>query len=157
MSDSAKAPEAQRVEPIKVRICDRDHPHWPERGVLTGEMVMLFGQPMAKMALSDCQHGTAACLVSKGQVCGDGVRARRSSAQDLEWETMTLPEAQRAERPHCWHVVSSSTDGMGERGYDSEICCHCAKQRKRHWRWVPDPKHGPHGHPPKIRKLVRNV
>ena len=56
---------------IRVAICDPEHPHYPETGELTGEVISLFGEPMAKMALDDCKHGTDACFVSKGQVCKD--------------------------------------------------------------------------------------
>ena len=57
--------------PIHVAICDPDHPHYPEVGTLTGEVISLFGKPMAKMALEHCQHGTDACYVGTGQICAD--------------------------------------------------------------------------------------
>lgn len=53
---------------MKVRICDPKHPHFPEFGTLTGEMIQLLGEPMAKMNLEGCIHGTDACFVGKGQV-----------------------------------------------------------------------------------------
>jgi hypothetical protein len=49
-------------------ISDPDHPHYPEQGYLTGEMISLLGQPMAKFKLDACRHGTDACFVSKGQL-----------------------------------------------------------------------------------------
>jgi hypothetical protein len=58
-------------EKIRVAICDRKHPHYPETGELTGEIISLFGKPMAKMALDNCKHGTDACFVLPGQVCRD--------------------------------------------------------------------------------------
>ena len=54
--------------PIRVRICDPDHPHYPESGVLTGEMISLFGKSMALLQLDNCCHGTDGCYVKKGQV-----------------------------------------------------------------------------------------
>lgn len=65
---------------MRVHICDPDHPHYPESGTLTGEVISLFGSPMAKMALDECKHGTDACFVKKGQVSAERrqpVRARR--------------------------------------------------------------------------------
>lgn len=50
------------------RISDPDHPHYPETGRLTGEVVSLFGKPMAKLKLDHCRHGTDACFVTHGQV-----------------------------------------------------------------------------------------
>lgn len=66
MTTPAKGREIK--DRIRVRICDETHPHYPETGVLTGEMISLFGTPMAKLALDNCEHGTDACFVSKGQV-----------------------------------------------------------------------------------------
>lgn len=54
---------------IRVQIVDREHPHFPEHGELTGEMIRLVtGTEMAKMKLDHCQHGTDACYVTQGQV-----------------------------------------------------------------------------------------
>lgn len=53
---------------IRVRIIDPNHPHYPEHGFLTGEVISLFGKPMAKVKLDSCQHGTDACFVSTGQI-----------------------------------------------------------------------------------------
>jgi len=57
-----------KIKSIPVRICDPEHPHYPETGELTGKMISLFGQPMAEMKLDNCEHGDDACFVSKGQV-----------------------------------------------------------------------------------------
>lgn len=43
---------------------------------------------------------------------------------------------------HCWHVKSSTTDGMGKAGYDNVFCCFCGKVAIRRWRYVRDPEHG---------------
>lgn len=58
------------VAPIKVRICDKRHPHYGEAGILTGEVIVMkfSGQRMAKVQLTQCQHGTDGCYVSPGQV-----------------------------------------------------------------------------------------
>lgn len=64
---------------IRVYICDPNHPHFGERGVLTGKIItMRFGnrEQMAEVKLDDCQHGTDGCYVSKGQVSADN-RCRR--------------------------------------------------------------------------------
>lgn len=55
---------------ILVTICDKDHPHYGEHGVMTGEMITLkfSGESMAKVKLDHCAHGVDACFVSKGQV-----------------------------------------------------------------------------------------
>lgn len=45
---------------------------------------------------------------------------------------------------HCWHVTSSTTNGMGITGYDDVICCHCGAKEQREWRWDSSPDHGPH-------------
>lgn len=55
-------------EKIRVRIIDGEHPHYPEHGYLTGEVISLFGKPMAKVKLDNCMHGTDACFVSQGQI-----------------------------------------------------------------------------------------
>lgn len=60
MTDQQKA--------IRVRIVDPEHPHYPEHGEFTGEVISLLGKPMAKVKLDACRHGTDACFVSKGQV-----------------------------------------------------------------------------------------
>lgn len=43
---------------------------------------------------------------------------------------------------HCWHVKSSTTDGMGVEGFDSQICCFCGLTRRQKWKYVKDPAHG---------------
>lgn len=53
---------------MKVIICDPEHPHYPESGVLTGKVIQLFGKEMAEMKLDVCKHGTDGCFVGKGQV-----------------------------------------------------------------------------------------
>ena len=45
---------------------------------------------------------------------------------------------------HCWHIMSSTTDGLGQKGWHSEVCCWCGERRKNHWQIVRDPSHGPH-------------
>ena len=44
---------------------------------------------------------------------------------------------------HCWHVTSSTTNGLAVEGHDNEICCTCGVKRERPWRMVNDPRHGP--------------
>jgi hypothetical protein len=57
-------------QPIRVFICDPEHPHYGESGVFTGEIITMrfSGQQMALVKLDACAHGTSACYVSKGQV-----------------------------------------------------------------------------------------
>lgn len=43
---------------------------------------------------------------------------------------------------HCWHVKNSTTDGLGQKGYDTEFCCFCGVVRRRKWQYVKDPNHG---------------
>ena len=43
---------------------------------------------------------------------------------------------------HCWHVLSSFTNGLGVAGSDKEQCCHCGKSHLREWTVKPDPAHG---------------
>ncbi len=52
----------------RVRIVDTTHPHYPETGFLTGETIKVFGQPMTKVRLDPCVHGTGACFVTRGQI-----------------------------------------------------------------------------------------
>jgi hypothetical protein len=49
-------------------ISDPKHPHYPEQGYLTGEVISLFGSKMAKFRLDHCRHGVDACFVSHGQL-----------------------------------------------------------------------------------------
>lgn len=53
-----------------VQIVDSGHPHYPETGWFTGEVItMKFGSgTMAKLRLDHCKHGTDACFVSPGQI-----------------------------------------------------------------------------------------
>ena len=52
-----------------VRISDPKHPHYPETGRFTGEVIRLVtGSKMAKVELDHCKHGTDACFVSPGQI-----------------------------------------------------------------------------------------
>jgi hypothetical protein len=53
-----------------VRITDPEHPHYPETGRFTGEVITMrfSGKKMAKIALDSCRHGTDACYVSPGQI-----------------------------------------------------------------------------------------
>ena len=52
----------------RVQIVDPKHPHFPEHGVLTGQVISVLGTSMAKMALDHCQHGTDACFVETKQI-----------------------------------------------------------------------------------------
>jgi hypothetical protein len=65
---------AEERQAMRVQIVDPEHPHFPEHGEFTGEMIMLLGTPMAKVKLDHCQHGTDACFVTKGQVAKERVR-----------------------------------------------------------------------------------
>ena len=59
----------------RVRIVNRQHPHYRETGFMTGEMISVLGKtPMAKVKLENCQHGTDACYVGKGDVEIDRLR-----------------------------------------------------------------------------------
>lgn len=57
-------------EPIRVVICDPEHPHYRESGVLTGKVIRFlhWAGEMAEVKLEACRHGTDGCFVSKGQV-----------------------------------------------------------------------------------------
>lgn len=54
----------------RVVVCDPEHPHYGESGTLTGETIqpVFQRQPMTKIKLEDCRHGTDACFVSPGQI-----------------------------------------------------------------------------------------
>lgn len=43
---------------------------------------------------------------------------------------------------HCWHVTSSTTDGMGQKGWHDETCCWCGERRRNHWVIARDHNHG---------------
>lgn len=54
-----------------VQITDPEHPHYPESGWFTGEIMTPIFSPntkMAKVRLDHCKHGTDACFVSPGQI-----------------------------------------------------------------------------------------
>lgn len=53
---------------MRVRICDREHPHYPATGIPTGKVIILLGEPMAEIRLDSDSHGMDACFVSKGQI-----------------------------------------------------------------------------------------
>jgi hypothetical protein len=52
----------------RVFVSDPHHPHHGEAGVFTGNVIRLFGKPMAELRLENCQHGTDGCFVKVGQV-----------------------------------------------------------------------------------------
>lgn len=52
-----------------VRIIDPTHPHYPETGRWTGEIIKpVWGGTMGKVKLDHCKHGTDACFVSAHQI-----------------------------------------------------------------------------------------
>lgn len=61
--------------PIRVVIVDRTHPHYGERGVLTGKIIHFthWAGEMAEVRLDACRHGTEGCFVEKGQVARDSM------------------------------------------------------------------------------------
>ena len=53
----------------RVRIVNRDHPHYGEYGQFTGEVIRpIWGGKMALVKLEACQHGCDACYVSPGDI-----------------------------------------------------------------------------------------
>lgn len=57
------------ITPIRVRIVSKDHPHYPETGELTGEIIRtVYKTDMAYLKLDACRHGTEGCYVGKGEV-----------------------------------------------------------------------------------------
>lgn len=63
-------PDGRKDQPL-VRITDPEHPHYPETGRFTGEVIKFkfgIGASMAKIALDNCKHGTDACYVAQGQI-----------------------------------------------------------------------------------------
>jgi len=58
----------QDIKRLFVWICDPDHPHYPERGHLTGNTINVLGTPMTEVKLEHCRHGTDGCFVRKGQI-----------------------------------------------------------------------------------------
>lgn len=51
-----------------VQIIDPSHPHYPETGRWAGNVVSLFGKPLAEITLDGCKHGTDGCFVAQGQI-----------------------------------------------------------------------------------------
>ncbi len=51
----------------------------------------------------------------------------------------------RKRHAHCWHTLSSTTNGMGVAGYDFVHCCLCDARGRRGWVLAQDPNHGPYG------------
>ena len=51
-----------------VRITDTQHPHYPEQGRLTGDVISLFGKQMLEVRLEACRHETEACFASQDQM-----------------------------------------------------------------------------------------
>jgi hypothetical protein len=45
---------------------------------------------------------------------------------------------------HCWHVTSSSTNGLGRKGWENVTCCWCGVTGERQWKIEMDLRHGPH-------------
>lgn len=43
---------------------------------------------------------------------------------------------------HCWHTVSSWSNGLGVSGADKQVCCFCGNKQEREWEVRPDPQHG---------------
>lgn len=66
-----KALTNEEMTQRRVRIVDREHPHFPESGKLTGKIITLFGTPMAELKLDNCIHGTDGCFVKHGQISID--------------------------------------------------------------------------------------
>lgn len=69
--------DPERPQPIRVYICDPEHPHYGESGVLTGKIIEFkhgIGGSMAEVKLDDCKHGTDGCFVAKGQVRAEARR-----------------------------------------------------------------------------------
>lgn len=60
----------ERIAAERVRIVDREHPHYGETGEFRGEVIKFryWDGKMAKIHLDACQHGTDACYVSPGQI-----------------------------------------------------------------------------------------
>jgi len=52
----------------RVRIVNPDHPHYPETGHWTGEVIRVIGVRMGKITLDACAHGAKACYVRPGDI-----------------------------------------------------------------------------------------
>lgn len=66
----------------RVRITDPNHPHYPETGWLTGEIIKPFWGTMGKVQLDHCKHEVDACYVWPSQITpipheGERQRPRR--------------------------------------------------------------------------------
>ena len=60
---------SKTVRQSLVQIIDPKHPHYPETGHWTGEIILpVWGGKMGKIQLDNCRHGTDACYVSPGQI-----------------------------------------------------------------------------------------
>lgn len=59
---------SEDVTTVHFYISDPTHPHYPEQGYLTGEVIQMLGSKMAKFRLDHCRHGVDACFVSHGQL-----------------------------------------------------------------------------------------
>lgn len=76
----------QHDEP-RVRITDPKHPHYPETGWWTGEVIkVIWGGTMGKVRLDHCPHGNDACFVSPGQIAqipeAEGLVRRKRAARE---------------------------------------------------------------------------
>ena len=56
---------------IRVRITNREHPHYSETGFLTGNVISVLGTPMAEVRLEHCRHGTDGCFAKQGDLARD--------------------------------------------------------------------------------------
>jgi hypothetical protein len=52
----------------RVKIVNREHPHYGEYGTFAGETISVIGQRMALVKLERCKHGTDGCYVSPGDI-----------------------------------------------------------------------------------------
>jgi hypothetical protein len=58
-----------RQDRPRVRITNVKHPHYPEHGWWTGEVITLVtGAVMGKVELQGCVHGTDACFVKADDI-----------------------------------------------------------------------------------------
>jgi hypothetical protein len=64
---------ANDLRTVRMRIVNREHPHYEEFGYLTGKIVTMrfSGHEMAEFRLENCRHGGDACFVSKGDLARD--------------------------------------------------------------------------------------
>lgn len=52
----------------KVRIINKEHPHYGEIGYYNGESIELFGRVKYKVELIACQHGEKACFADASAI-----------------------------------------------------------------------------------------